>query len=429
MERAEERGESVRRMHSSNEDAHSFACHPLWLEKYRPMRLEDILGQEKVKERVRAFLRQKTLPNLLLFGERGVGKTSLVFAIARELFGDFWRENLLRVECSDFNEHRREYIERDAYFSKFYNDRKSAVEIFKRAIREYAGLKPINANFRIIFFNNADLLPADIQQSLRRTMERFNKTCRFIFSTTKPSAILPAIRSRCLCLFFKRLDAEQSSKGEKGEKGENALRRLLLKVAKAENLHLTEGALSALEEYADGDAGLALSILEASASFASATRASEGKKKDEDKGTARRIDRDVVEAIVRSAFSQRRRIAEMLNDAFLGDAEKVRRHLKLLTAVQAEREILAEIHAELRRRLLQARERQVSEMAVAKTAKRAEQGEQGGESVERGGKWRRMFANIFLYESETDFNLCNALNGSMHLEEMLLRFGSVLRES
>ncbi|MCU4140051.1 MAG: DNA polymerase III [Methanophagales archaeon] len=390
------------------------------------MRLEDILGQEKVCERVRAFLKRRTLPNLLLFGERGVGKTSLVFAIARELFGDFWRENLLRVECSDFNEHRREYIERDAYFSKFYNDRKSAVEIFKRAIREYAGLKPINANFRIIFFNNADLLPADIQQSLRRTMERFNKTCRFIFSTTKPSAILPAIRSRCLCLFFKRLDAEQ---GSQGEKGENALRRLLLKVAKAENLHLTEGALSALEEHADGDAGLAVSILEASASFASATRASEGKKRDEDEGTARRIDRDVVEAVVRSAFSHRRRIAEMLNDAFLGDAEKVRRHLKFLTAVQAEREILAEIHAELRRRLLQARERQVSEMAVAKTAKRAEQGEQGGEGVEREEKWWRMFANIFLYESETDFNLCNALNGSMHLEEMLLRFGSVLRES
>ncbi len=391
------------------------------------MRLEDILGQEKVCERVRAFLKRRTLPNLLLFGERGVGKTSLVFAIARELFGDFWRENLLRVECSDFNEHRREYIERDAYFSKFYNDRKSAVGIFKRAIREYAGLKPMNANFRIIFFNNADLLPADIQQSLRRTMERFNKTCRFIFSTTKPSAILPAIRSRCLCLFFKRLDAEQGS--SQGEKGENALRRLLLKVAKAENLHLTEGALSALEEHADGDAGLAVSILEASASFASATRASEGKKKDEDERKARIIDRDVVEAVVRSAFSQRRRIAEMLNDAFLGDAEKVRRHLKLLTAVQAEREILAEIHAELRRRLLQARERQVSEMAVAKTAKRAEQGEQGGESVEREEKWWRMFANIFLYESETDFNLCNALNGSMHLEEMLLRFGSVLRES
>ncbi|MCD6387588.1 MAG: AAA family ATPase [Methanophagales archaeon] len=411
------------------------SCHPLWLEKFRPMRLEDILGQEKVKERVRAFLRRKMLPNLLLFGERGVGKTSLVFAIARELFGDFWRENLLRVECSDFNEHRREYIERDAYFSKFYNDRKSAVEIFKRAIREYAGLKPINANFRIIFFNNADLLPADIQQSLRRTMERFNKTCRFIFSTTKPSAILPAIRSRCLCLFFKRLDAEQ------GEKGENALRRLLLKVAKAENLHLTEGALSALEEHADGDAGLAVSILEASASASSlasasgatgATRASEGKKKDEDERKARIIDGDVVEAVVRSAFSHRRRIAEMLNDAFLGDAEKVRRHLKFLTAVQSEREILAEIHAELRRRLMQARERQVSEIVARKTAKRAEQGEQEGqkrESVEREEKWWRMFANIFLYESETDFNLCNALNGSMHLEEMLLRFGSVLRES
>ncbi|MCW7074694.1 MAG: AAA family ATPase [Candidatus Methanospirare jalkutatii] len=413
------------------------SCHPLWLEKFRPMRLEDILGQEKVCERVRAFLRRRTLPNLLLFGERGVGKTSLVFAIARELFGDFWRENLLRVECSDFNEHRREYIERDAYFSKFYNDRKSAVEIFKRAIREYAGLKPINANFRIIFFNNADLLPTDIQQSLRRTMERFNKTCRFIFSTTKPSAILPAIRSRCLCLFFKRLDAEQSS--SQGKKGENALRRLLLKVAKAENLHLTEGALSALEEHADGDAGLAVSILEASASASSlasasgatgATRASGEAEEDERK--ARIIDRDVVEAVVRSAFSHRRRISEMLNDAFLGDTEKVRRHLKFLTAVQSEREILAEIHAELRRRLMQARGRQVSEIVAGKTARRAEQGEQEGqkrESVEREEKWWRMFANIFLYESETDFNLCNALNGSMHLEKMLLRFGSVLRES
>ena len=160
------------------------------------------------------------------------------------------------------------------------------------------------------------------------------------------------------------------------------------------------------------------------------TRASGEAKEDE--RTARIIDRDVVEVVVRSAFSHRRRIAEMLNDAFLGDAEKVRRHLKLLTAVQSEREILAEIHAELRRRLMQARERQVSEIVARKTASKAEQGEQEGqgrESVERGEKWWRMFANIFLYESETDFNLCNALNGSMHLEEMLLRFGSVLRES
>ena len=178
----------------------------MWIETYRPKRLDDIVGHDEVVKRLQGFVKERTIPNLVLWGPKGTGKTSLVYALAKELYGEFYDENLMHIETADFVEQGKKWLKENKRFKFFYNEQKSALIIFKEMIREYAALSPINASFKLLFFSNADLLPVNAQQALRRIMERSNKTCRFIFSTTKPAGIIPALRSRCLNLHFRSLD-------------------------------------------------------------------------------------------------------------------------------------------------------------------------------------------------------------------------------
>ena len=73
----------------------------LWTEKYRPQLFSEIVGQRDIINRVEAFARQKNVPHLLFAGPAGVGKTTLATVIAKQLFGENWRENFLDLNASD----------------------------------------------------------------------------------------------------------------------------------------------------------------------------------------------------------------------------------------------------------------------------------------------------------------------------------------
>ncbi len=73
----------------------------LWVEKYRPSRIDDIIDQDHVKARVKEMLANGNIPHLLFFGPPGTGKTTMALAIAHELYGDAWRENVLELNASD----------------------------------------------------------------------------------------------------------------------------------------------------------------------------------------------------------------------------------------------------------------------------------------------------------------------------------------
>jgi len=355
----------------------------MWIERYRPRKLDEILGHEVVVKRIQGFINGKIIPNLLLWGPKGTGKTSLVYALANEFYGEYYEENLTHIEIADFIEQGKKWLKENKTFKFFYDEQKSAIDVFKEMIREYAALSPINAPFKLLFFSNADLLPRDAQQALRRVMERSNQTCRFIFATTKPAGIIPAIQSRCLNIHFRRLDKS------------GVFELLIRSIAAKEGVKLTDGGFNALKEYARGDAGIALTILEAAATGTLKRSASRPQKLS--KGL---VDARNIEEAAQQVFFQRKKAEELIDLVFARRYTDIRARLEVLLGEEwrGGKEILAGIHEALRGRM--------------KSARRNDEANR--------------FARLFVAEGETDLKLCNSLNSMIHLEEMLMKMAMVV---
>src|SRR5512137_739968 len=174
----------------------------LWIEKYRPEILPDILGQEPVVHHLSNFATSKTLPHLLLTGPHGTGKSAAIECFAKALYQENWELNTSVFQTADLFSQGKAYLEQDDRYAHLYQKNQSLITNFKYIIKWYASLRPLDAEFKLMVFEDAHALTRDAQEALRRIMERTSSTCRFIFTTTNPSAIIPAISSRCLPLFF-----------------------------------------------------------------------------------------------------------------------------------------------------------------------------------------------------------------------------------
>ena len=75
--------------------------HTIWIEKYRPVRLADIVGQDDIIERLQSYVRAGSLPHLLFTGSAGIGKTTAAVALAREFFGEAWHLNFRELNASE----------------------------------------------------------------------------------------------------------------------------------------------------------------------------------------------------------------------------------------------------------------------------------------------------------------------------------------
>ena len=204
----------------------------IWIEKYRPVRLDQVAGQEETIERLKSYVAMKNLPHLLFSGPPGVGKTASAVSIAREIFGeDMWRENFTELNASD----------------------ERGIDVVRTKIKNFAKTAPIGeAEFKIIFLDEADALTSDAQSALRRTMERFSNNCRFILSCNYSSRIIEPIPSRCAVFRFRRLSEE-------------AIRKRLEYIAKDQGLSVTEDGYEALIYVAQGDMRKAVNSLQAAA--------------------------------------------------------------------------------------------------------------------------------------------------------------------
>ncbi len=174
----------------------------LWIEKYRPAVFEEIVGHERVVQHLGSFASGGSLPHLLISGPHGTGKSAAVECVARRLYGDHWVENCTVIHASDLFLLGKKYLEDDDRYAHIYRKDESLINNFKHIIRWYASLQPLNAPFKMVVIDDASALTHDAQSSLRRTMERYSGTCRFVFCTTHPAAIIPPIASRCIPFFF-----------------------------------------------------------------------------------------------------------------------------------------------------------------------------------------------------------------------------------
>ena len=203
----------------------------IWIEKYRPKKLEDVVGQADVTKRLSSYIKSKNIPHLLFSGPPGVGKTASAICVAREFFGDDWTNNFTELNASD----------------------ERGIEVVRTKIKNFARTSPLgDSDFKIIFLDEADALTSDAQSALRRTMEKYTSSCRFIMSCNYSSKIIEPIQSRCAVYRFRPISSE-------------AVEQRIRYIAETEGITLTKDGLEAIKYVAAGDMRRAINALQAAA--------------------------------------------------------------------------------------------------------------------------------------------------------------------
>jgi replication factor C small subunit len=179
----------------------------LWSEVYRPKGCGDIIGQDAIVRYLVSFADARSVPHMLISGPHGTGKTVAVECLAKRLYGENWKANTTILSAADLLGRGRSALETDERFAQIYRKDQSLIVNFKYIVKWYASMRPLDADFKLMVFEDAEDMTFEAQQALRRTMERYSTTCRFVFITIRPSAIIPAIASRCLPLFFAPLES------------------------------------------------------------------------------------------------------------------------------------------------------------------------------------------------------------------------------
>ncbi|MFH1801582.1 MAG: replication factor C small subunit [archaeon] len=203
----------------------------IWTEKYRPVKFPDLVGQNDIIKRVESLTNSLNIPHLLFAGPAGTGKSTLALIIVKELFKESWKENYLELNASD----------------------ERGINIIREKVKNFARTKSLgNINFKVIFLDEADALTPEAQQALRRTMENYSNTCRFILSCNYSSKIIDPIQSRCAIFRFKLLEKKD-------------IEKVIKKIAEAENLAISQEAVDIIYEGSEGDCRRCINILQSTA--------------------------------------------------------------------------------------------------------------------------------------------------------------------
>jgi replication factor C small subunit len=199
-----------------------------WTEKYRPKSLKDIVGQKEIAHLLKAYVKEKNMPNLLFAGPPGIGKTTAALALARDLYGEDYRENLLELNASD----------------------ERGIDVVRGKIKDFARTVSLgDVPFKIIFLDEADSLTNDAQNALRRTMELYLNVTRFILSANYSSKIIEPLQSRCSVFRFRPLKNEECAE-------------MIERVAHGEKLEVDKEAVEALLYVSEGDMRRAINALQ-----------------------------------------------------------------------------------------------------------------------------------------------------------------------
>ena len=208
----------------------------MWVEKYRPKTLDEVIGLRDITESLKAFMKNpKTMPHLMLAGVPGTGKTTIALAIAHELYGQNWRSFTLELNASD---------------ERGIDTVRDRIKDFSRYSRSGFGDIP----FALVILDECDQMTGPAQTALRRIMETSSRTSRFILICNQSSKIIEPIQSRCAIFRFSRLDKQ-------------AMKEHLQFIAKKEKVNLQLEAAERIVEFSEGDLRHAINALQTASAY------------------------------------------------------------------------------------------------------------------------------------------------------------------
>jgi len=270
----------------------------VWAEKYRPKTLDDMVDREEIVTRFRSFVKDKNLPHLLLVGPAGVGKTTSILCLARDLYGAGYQNYVLELNASD----------------------ERGIDVIRDKVKNFARTSAIasEVSFKILILDEADSLTTAAQHALRRTMEVYTRTCRFCLIGNYSENIIDPIQSRCSVFRF-------------GPLAEQDVKNYVAMIAQKEGVKLIPEGLDAVFEASGGDMRKATNLLQAAA-------ASQGE-----------VDDIAIYSVLGKVSPQR--VRDMINLGLKGEfleAREILRNLLIDEGLAAE-DILRMIYSELMR--------------------------------------------------------------------------------
>ncbi|KAJ8083737.1 replication factor C subunit 4 [Marasmius tenuissimus] len=200
-----------------------------WVEKYRPHLLDDVVGNSETIDRLKVIARDGNCPHIIISGMPGIGKTTSIHCLARQLLGDAYKEGVLELNASD----------------------ERGIDVVRNKIKSFAQKKVTlpPGRHKIVILDEADSMTAGAQQALRRTMEIFSNTTRFCLACNMSNKIIEPIQSRCAILRYAKLrDAE--------------ILKRLLEICELEKVQYNDDGLTALIFTSEGDMRQAINNLQ-----------------------------------------------------------------------------------------------------------------------------------------------------------------------
>jgi replication factor C small subunit len=206
----------------------------MWIEKYRPKFLAEVVNQKEAVDGIKALLRTPaTMPHLLLAGPPGTGKSTVALCIARELMGEGFRKLVLELNASD----------------------ERGIGVVRERIKGFSQIiqtTPSGVQFGLVILDESDEMTRDAQTALRRIMETSSRTCRFILICNYQSGIIEPIQSRCSVFRFRQLEEAEAEE-------------YLTRICTAEKVHAERVVLRRIFDLSGGDLRRATNYLQVAA--------------------------------------------------------------------------------------------------------------------------------------------------------------------
>lgn len=202
-----------------------------WIEKYRPRNIQNLILSDIIQEKINNIILSKKMPNIIITGSPGTGKTSTILCLAKSILGPNYKKFILELNASD----------------------NRGLDYISSSVTYFCKRKICNENdqtLKLIIFDEADNITKKAQNALSNLIEKYSHNTRFAFTCNESSKIIESIHSRCIILKFNTLDKD------------NIIKRLLY-ICNKENIEYDELGLYSIYMISNGDIRQSINNLEA----------------------------------------------------------------------------------------------------------------------------------------------------------------------